>query len=721
MTGKWITCEREIETPLFRKKFNLANFESASIDISGLGYFTLIVNGRRVSDELFVPAQTDYAPSRDTASFAYPIFDTFTHRVRYLRYNITEYLTVGENTVDVIVGNGWWRQKERIAEGECSYSDRLLTIFDIKVRYTDGNSQIICTDGSEQAFCYPILESNLFLGETVDMRMFSEDLPEITVTVSDFEPEIFELQTCPSDRVIKTLKPKLIKPGNPAVYDVGENISGVVSVKVKGNRGDKVVLRFAEEFRDGDINFETTGGQYRLKSGRMQIQSDCFILSGETEEIRPMFVWHGFRYFDIETSAEILDLTAEVIHTDLAVVSEFQCDNEVLNWLYHAYIRTQLNNLHGCVPSDCPTRERLGYTGDGQLCCGAAALNLDAKEYYKKWLRDIMDCQDKTSGHIQHTAPFMGGGGGPGAWGGAMIIVPWRCYKFFGDISFLEDTYDSMKKWVGYMLNHCDGYLLTHEEKDGWCLGDWGSAEKMQLPEAFVNTCYLVFQLEIMAEISKILEGKTDESYLDAAEKCRSALSSAYFGEGHYCGGIQGADAYGILAKLPSSENLLPALSQKYEKLGYLDTGIFGAYIVPCVLFSGGRGDLAIDLLSSENPKSGYKAMMNRGGTTVYEYPNCGGSADHPMFGAPSEFLFTKLLGIDIESYKDELIIEPCITSKVKRAKGRLDTYMGRISVGFSVSDKSVFEIEIPSGINASLKVEEKLFPLSAGQNRFEF
>ena len=113
-------------------------------------------------------------------------------------------------------------------------------------------------------------------------------------------------------------------------------------------------------------------------------------------------------------------LCAEVIHTDVAVTSSFSCSDPVLNWLYEAYIRTQLDNYHGCIPSDCPHRERLGYTGDGQLTAETAMLLLDTKELYRKWYQDILDSQGAETGHIPHTAPFLGGGGGPGGWGCAV-------------------------------------------------------------------------------------------------------------------------------------------------------------------------------------------------------------------------------------------------------------------------------------------------------------
>lgn len=142
----------------------------------------------------------------------------------------------------------------------------------------------------------------------------------------------------------------------------------------------------------------------------------------------PWFTWHGFRYFELTNNAE--PVRCEVVHSDCAVTSSFESGSEMLNWLYDAYIRTQLSNMHSGVPSDCPHIERLGYTGDGQLCCEAAMMLLDSQKFYKKWLEDISDCQSIGNGHVQHTAPFMGGGGGPAGWGGAIAVVPYEMYKY---------------------------------------------------------------------------------------------------------------------------------------------------------------------------------------------------------------------------------------------------------------------------------------------------
>ncbi len=711
MQGKWICTAPKVETPMFQKKVFLESIQSAQIDISGLGFFMLRINGRRVGEDRFVPALTDYR-ERDTSKFYYPIFDKFTHRVLYMSYDVTEFLCEGENTIEVIVGNGWYRQNERIGEGKCAFSDRVTAVFDLTVTHTDGTESVISTDGSEKAFIYPIKRSNLFLGEIWDTRMFARPLPEVPVMLDDFVPERMDAQTCPPDRIIRTIKPKAVGLRNGrAVYDAGENITGWVSFRAhedKYSRNTSVVLRFAEELKDGELDFHSTGGRHTCASGEKQIQTDTFILSGKEQVLRPEFVWHGFRYFDVEVkgTAKLSDFAVEVVHTDLKVVSDFDSDNEMLNWIRSAYIRSQLGNFHTSIPSDCPHRERLGYTGDGQVCAEISMLSLDAKEAYRKWIRDILDCQNTENGHIQHTAPFMGGGGGPGGWGGAIVFVPYQYYKIYGEKEILTQTWQPMCRWIEYMLSRCEGHLVTHEEEKGWCLGDWETPEKVAIPEEYVNTCFLIKAIEYMKEIAAVL-GEDAHDSESIAQDCRRALYEKYYRDGQYFGGVQGADAFAVWANLPHSEGLMKVIYEKYNALECFDTGIFGTDILIEVLFAHGMGELAVRLLTSENTRVGFNYMKSRGATTLYEALHDDmQSHNHPMFGACVRHFYSGLLGIRPRSYETgygDVVISPDLTTCVRRASGRVTTGWGEISVSFD-ADAGTVEVHASEGIRVTVE-----------------
>ncbi len=723
MQGKWICTHPAVETPLFQKTVYIEDIASAQIDISGLGFFVLKINDRRVSEDRFVPALTDYC-KRDTSKFYYPIFDRFTaHRVLYMSYDVTDFLHEGENIIEVIVGNGWYRQTERIGEGRGSFSDRLAAVFDLTVTHSDGVQSVFYTDGSEQAFVYPIIRSNLYIGETVDTRMFSEPLPETEILLSDFAPERMERQTCPTDRIIRIITPEEIgsKDGR-RIFDVGENITGWVSFRAKGSTGSIVTLRFAEELKNGELDFYSTGGRHTCASGEKQIQTDRFIVSDEEQVLRPEFVWHGFRYFDVQTEggAELSDFQVEVVHTDLEVVSDFDSDSEMLNWIRSAYIRSQLGNFHTSIPSDCPHRERLGYTGDGQVCSEIAMLSLDAKEAYRKWIRDILDCQCADNGHIQHTAPFMGGGGGPGGWGGAVVFVPYNFYKIYGEKEMLRQTWQPMRRWIGYMVSRSEGHLVTHEEEKGWCLGDWETPEKIVLPEEYVNTCFLIKAIENMKEIAAVLEENADDLEM-ISRNCRTALFEKYYKGGQYFGGVQGADAFAVWARLPRYDGLIEKIHEKYAALGRFDTGIFGTDILIEVLFANGLGELAVRLLTSDSTKVGFNFMRSRGATTLYESLNDDKqSHNHPMFGACVRHFYSGLLGIRPKNYEGgygEVAIRPDLMTGVRRASGRITTGWGQVYAAFDLNEGYV-EASISEGVKAVMILRGRKYELLPGKQR---
>ncbi len=723
MNGKWITCKEYVEAPLFEKTFELEALpKSAEIDITALGYFTLLINGKKVSEDLFTPAQTDYAPrplSKITMSKGH--VHEGTHRVLYLTYDVIDFLKLGENKIEVIVGPGYWRQKLRVCEGHgVSYADDLLCCFDLKL-----DDKIISTDGTEKAYHYPISRSNMYFGEYYDMRKFGAPLKEAEVKLSDFVPELLEKQDCDSDKVIRTIKPLHIDGEGKYLFDCLENITGWAEIKIKGKAGDEITVEYAEEIKDGKIDHSSYSAFWCISSeGEPQIQRDKFILAEGENILKPMFVFHGFRYLEIfaPEGVELQDITVEVIHTDLKIIADFSCDNEVINWLYNAFIRTQLNNLHGCVPSDCPTRERLGYTGDGQLCCPPVLKIFDAKRLYKKWLKDIFDCADPITGRIQNTAPFMGGGGGHGGWGSAIVFVPYYCYEVYRDASFLKDAYPYMKKWLKYLQGHCVDDILTTIEKGLWNLGDWCVPEGPCLSKPYVNSCCLVKQLEYLEFISDVLGENDREYYAELKEKYKKAIYNKFFDDGHYCYAAEGADAFAIWAKLPEYESLYETLGEHYNRLAHFNTGIIGTFVLIDSLFSRPElGKVAVKLLASRYPDHSFGGMMDRNQTTLNEFFDDRWSHDHPMFGSVVVHLFKGLLGIKRSLEEDKLVVEPCLDSLVKHAKGSCFIPEGKVSVDFTVGEKTVIDITIPEGINSQLKIGEETYALNVGENHFEF
>ena len=219
-------------------------------------------------------------------------------------------------------------------------------------------------------------------------------------------------------------------------------------------------------------------------------------------------------------------------------------------------------------------------------------LSLDSKDFFRKWIYDIADCQDKTTGHVQHTAPFAGGGGGPAGWGGAIISVPYTYAKISGDTDAISKMYPNMLKYRDYMESRCEEGLVVREEEKGWCLGDWCTPQKIKLPEAFANTCMYVDLLEILRCCEKLLDKTTEKTESLISFHRQSLIKKYREKDGTFLGGLQGAEAFAYSCGIADG-NTLDSLARKYEKLGMYDTGIFGTYILNEVLFKTGKQNLA--------------------------------------------------------------------------------------------------------------------------------
>ena len=439
--------------------------------MSALGFYKLYVNGHPVGDELYRPSNSIFH-ARDPKSWIYPIRDQFTYRAYYSTIDITPWLHEGENTLEIALGNGWYRQTERVAEGNMAFGDRLGAIYALVLKEGETETQI-CSDGTERCSASATVYNQLFIGEVYDTRLEGEAFREWqSVEIIDLPDTMLTPEAAPADRVIRRVTPTLLSDnGGRKCYDVGENVSGLVTLRVKGNAGDEVHVRFAENMQNGELSYGTTGSGHRGADGRPQIMEDVCICDGNEHLFTPQFVWHAFRYFEITGPGEAVDVS--IIHSDTPVTSSFYSSSPELNWLYDAFLRTQLNNMHGGVPSDCPHRERLGYTGDGQVCARAAMTMLDSRTFYRKWIRDIFDSQDDVTGHVNHTAPFAGGGGGPGGWGCAIVEVPYQLYRHYGDKSVLEKYYGQMRRYIDYLEAHSEFGLVTSDKAGEWCLGDW--------------------------------------------------------------------------------------------------------------------------------------------------------------------------------------------------------------------------------------------------------
>lgn len=675
--AEWIECTGS-DAPLFRKSFNAVKGEKAEITICGLGFFKLFINGKKVSEDLLVPNATCYS-ERDLHKLTFKLDDELSYRIYCMKYDVTDYLIDGENTLAVMVGNGYYNQKERMAEGDVTFGTPKLCYI---LEKESGN---VISDKSTLSHKGFVTNNNLYNGEKHDYTLYPIGW-DVNGECNGFEesnvipaPESeFFIQFSPADKAVRTLQPILLKDeGESKLYEVSENTVGYAVLKCK-EKGKKIRINYAEELYE---TREWFGMQF--KDG---YQEEEFITDGTDREYIPHFTWHGFRYFRIWGDAE--PVRVDVVHSDCPVTSSFECDNENINWLNEAFIRTQLANMHCGVPSDCPHRERLGYTGDGQLCAETVMMMLDSREFFRKWLYDIADCQCKDSGHVQHTAPLMGGGGGPCGWGGAIVEVPYKFYKMYGDKELLNEFFPKMLKFFDYLESRSENGLVWREEEGGWCLGDWcPPGFHVLMPETYVNSVLYVRFMQQVLEIADILGRQNEVSFLpERIEKVKKAIDVAYFSPANhnYCGDVQGASSLAYRCGMGDADGR-KWMIKKYDDLGMYDTGIIATEALTGYLFEIGAAQTAFNLLASDKETS-FAFMKNNGATTLWENWNGRDSRNHPMFGAVTKYLYMYLLGIrqpaDSAGY-EKVIISPCFVDGMNRAKGHITTVNGIVSVEY--------------------------------------
>lgn len=637
---------------LTRSVFTLGSIKNAELAITALGYFEAFANGTPLSDNRLMPPQSDYR-ERDLSHAIYPIHDKMHSRIYFYKYDVTPLLTVGKNILACHIGAGWYGQDECDVEGVGKWGNNCL-VFKLTVTLEDGTEKIITQSDTRNRHRESyITRTNIYYGECVDATRYPKNWNKIGFNDGDWRfseetplPDTeFSLADCPPDRVTGTTAPaRIYEKDGIKIYDLGATFSGtpVIEFPDDAKEGDRVSVYFADVLNEEmKPEFSHTGGDVRM-------QHDEFVYSRDfPEKYRIHFTWNAGRYIILHGNARIN--TFEEVRTDIKQRMFFKCGNEVLQWFFDAYVRTQAVNIHGCIPSDCPHRERLGYTGDGQLCSAAAMYIFDSKEMYRKWMRDIRDCCDARSGHVQHTAPFYGGGGGPGGWGGAAVIVPWNFYRFFGEKDELRTAYPSMVKYLKYMRGHSDNFLVTREEEKGWCLGDWCPPHnKVLIPESFVNTFYFAECAKLTLKAADVLGMQNDRDKLtEMLNGAKNALYDNFFdaSTGSFCGGVQGADAFALHLGI-GDERTKINLVGKYSALREFDTGIFGTYFLLEALFNIGENELALDILTNESENSFYN-MMNHGSANLWENWDGCDSRCHPMFGAAAEFVASKILGID--------------------------------------------------------------------------
>ena len=722
--ARWIGGDPDYLAPNIRASFESPRVKRAEITICGLGYFLLYLNGQKVSDDLFVPVTSDYAP-RPFHNGGKPFDEEWKHRCYCLKYDVTAFLKEGKNELGVSLGSGFYGRKLWSPDDESICYGQLRLCYRLTWEDEAGNCGEILSGPDARWHKSEIYECDFTRGEKQDLRNCPEDWS--TADYSAWEPvSLLEpldtdylFQNCPADKIIRRIKPRLLKEvGDERLYDAGENITGWAVIRDESEEGENIQIRFSEEI-------DTLGN---LHEKYMHRQYFDVISDGKGRLLHPHHTWNAFRYFTVTGKAKV-EMVA-VIHSDLPVTSRFSCSSPVLKWLYDAYLRTQLCNMHGGIPSDCPHLERRGYTGDGQLTCETVLTVLNHESFLRKWIGDIADCQDIHSGHVQNTAPYVRSGGGPGGWGCAIIVAPWQYYRQYGDESILQENYQGMRMYLDYLKAHSEKDLVTSDRAGEWCLGDWcvpGSITPERkvplIPPPFVNTYFHVKSLDMMMQVEKALGKEIDPEWEIRRDAAMQAIIRDYFdiASGDFCGNVEGANAFALDIGLGDERTLRNLVSHYEETLCY-DTGIFGTEIVTRVLFEKGYAPLAYALMNSEKEIS-FAGWMKAGATTLWEYWPRGyqRSLSHPMFGAVAKELFHYVLGIrqaEGGAGWKKAVIAPALVKELPQAEGKIQTPLGDIGVSYEAfGDQVKISVQIPSGMEAAFHWEGQEMPLQAGLN----
>jgi alpha-L-rhamnosidase len=466
------------------------------------------------------------------------------------------------------------------------------------------------------------------------------------------EPRPMEMEPC---RVLKKIEPVSFWAVRPDawVFDMGINMTGWVSVRVSGTSGTAISLRFAEKLTsDGDID----PGNINIFADPEKFQKDIYILKGTSEEVwEPHFTYHGFQYVQVTGFPgipQLKSITGCVVHTDLSTRGSFSCANELLNKIQAAARLSTLGNYHG-IPTDCPHREKNGWTGDAALSAEQILLNFSPDKGYWKWLQDMVDCQ-RPNGQLPGIVPTGGWGynwGSGPAWDSVLILLPWYLYLYRGDKEILSRYYESMKKYIDFV-----GTMAT-DNIVGFSLGDWcppeGGPDAFKSPLIVTDTAIYAMLCQKVSDIAKIL------GFLDDAGKYRrlhknivTSFNLAFVdtATGEVAGDCQTSYACALYADLvvgPIREQVIDKLVQLVEQNDrHIDCGIIGTKYIMQVLADVGRTDLAY-AIATQTTFPGWGHWIMQGATTLWETWNGNASRNHHMYSDISAWFYKCLAGIN--------------------------------------------------------------------------
>jgi alpha-L-rhamnosidase len=709
--------------PFFRAEFGVDRPVASARLVATGAMYELYLNGRRVGDELLAPGWTDYG-----------------RRFQYRVHDVTDMLRGGANALGAIVGDGWYCGHVAWA-GRQRYGERPPLLAQLVITFEDGGTSTVTTGGNWRASSGPILESDMLMGESYDARLELGDWAEPGYDDSRWWPVEVLPDTGaalvgmagPPVRRQEELRPVAIRefPGHQGsrwVLDLGQNMVGWVRLRVCGEAGRTVTLRYAEV-----LNQDGTIYTANLRAAR---NVDHYTLRGEGEEVwEPRFIFHGFRYVELSGFPGAPDessVTGVVLHSDTPDTGTFECSDPLVNQLQHNIVWGQKGNFVD-VPTDCPQRdERLGWTGDAQVFVRTAAFNKDVAGFFTKWAQDLEDAQ-REDGAYPAVAPnpaVTPTDGGP-AWADAGVICPWTIYLCYGDARLLERRYESMRRFVDYMGATSREGLRNYPEYPHFPgFGDWLALDGSGKTDGgtskeLIGTAFYAYSARLLRRVAAALGRSEDaERYEGLFREVRAAFQRRFVTAGGLIA-AQTQTAY-VLALhfdlLPDELRPKAAaeLARDIERRGnHLSTGFVGTPYLPFVLTEAGRLDLAYALLFQRSWPS-WLYSVTQGATTIWErwdgwthdrgFQDPGmNSFNHYAYGAIGEWLYRVVAGIDVDPARpghQHSLLRPRPGGGLTHARATLETRYGLLESGWRLEgDALTWEVTVPPNTSATVYV----------------
>ena len=691
--GQSLLMRNEVQLP--------KQIKSAKAYISGLGFYEFYINGKRVGDRVLAPAKTPY--------HKHILYDT---------YDVTSLLQQGENALGIHLGNGWynpykpWWQQYRM-----QWFGSKKAMLQVQVTYNDGSSEIINTNKDWLWADGPITYNCVYDGEVYDSNLEYagwntsgfDDKDWKAVNVVNTPKARLVSHRMPPIKVNEIIQPKEVKVDveNMKVFDMGQNFTGWVKIKAKGEKNTHVKIRFAE-----DINDDGTIDRSSAEHAKAYAE---YIMKGEgVEEYEPAFTYFGFKYVEVvsDRSIELQAIEGRVVYSANKKAGDFECDNPLVNKIHKATVWSQKSNMLG-YPMDCPQRdERLGWFGDAQVTAEEAMFNFDMALHYENWFDGIKDNQDEKTGDIPIISPQPYIWDEGVEWSSTYVIMLWNYYTYYGDDRILKKHYSALKRYMEFL----DGISKNKIVPKGW-IGDWGSMTEgwTEGNPRSIPTAFYFFNSRILAKIAKTIGEKDDLKYFtNLAEEIKTVYNKEYLdlNTGNYLSGTQMDNAFPLfLGLVPEElkakvlENLVVDIVKTNDT--HLTTGVLGTKYMPEALAQFGEFDVAWDIINQKTYPS-WNDMMSKY-TTTCEFWTLKQSKNHVMMGSIDAWFYKYITGIQLDENNpaySEFSIKPILLEGLNFANANLETIKGNIATSWKKeAGKLALNVKVPFNTVANVSV----------------